>query len=140
VAAAVAAGVATRAADGSLVFAPPVTGPGHPSAEAVSPGTPATPLPTAGPTAAPPLPDPPSPGTRDAPATVDGTTVGGSAVGGSAVGTPAPATGAPGSGTAGAPADLDELARRLFDPLSARLRAELRLDRERAGVHTDLRH
>jgi hypothetical protein len=36
--------------------------------------------------------------------------------------------------------DLDELARRLFDPLTARLRAELRLDRERAGVTTDLRH
>jgi hypothetical protein len=36
--------------------------------------------------------------------------------------------------------DLDELARRLFDPLTARLRAELRLDRERAGVTTDLRY
>lgn len=37
------------------------------------------------------------------------------------------------------PTDLDELARRLFDPLSARLKSELWLDRERAGMVTDLR-
>ena len=43
--------------------------------------------------------------------------------------------------TAGAAAaDLDEMARRLFEPLSARLRAELWLDRERAGLVTDIRH
>jgi hypothetical protein len=36
------------------------------------------------------------------------------------------------------PADLDELARRLYEPLTARLRAELWLDRERAGVTSDL--
>jgi hypothetical protein len=41
--------------------------------------------------------------------------------------------------TAGTPsADLDELARRLYEPLTARLRAELWLDRERAGVMSDL--
>jgi hypothetical protein len=34
---------------------------------------------------------------------------------------------------------LDELARQLFGPLTARLKAELRLDRERAGLLTDLR-
>jgi hypothetical protein len=34
---------------------------------------------------------------------------------------------------------LDELARQLFDPLVARLKAELRLDRERAGLLTDMR-
>jgi hypothetical protein len=34
---------------------------------------------------------------------------------------------------------MDELVRRLFDPLAARLKAELRLDRERAGLITDLR-
>jgi hypothetical protein len=45
----------------------------------------------------------------------------------------APAPAAP-AGT-----DLDEMARRLFEPLSARLRAELWLDRERAGLMTDLR-
>jgi hypothetical protein len=32
------------------------------------------------------------------------------------------------------------MARRLFEPLSARLRAELWLDRERAGLVTDARH
>jgi hypothetical protein len=36
-------------------------------------------------------------------------------------------------------AALDELVRRLFDPLSARLKDELRLDRERAGLISDLR-
>ncbi|WP_448612539.1 hypothetical protein [Modestobacter sp. URMC 112] len=57
--------------------------------------------------------------------------------------TPVPAAAAPAgpapAATAGTP-DLDDLARRLFDPLSARLRAELRLDRERAGLAADLRH
>ena len=45
------------------------------------------------------------------------------------------------SGAAGAlaAASTDELVRRLFDPLAARLKAELRLDRERAGFVTDLR-
>ncbi len=38
-----------------------------------------------------------------------------------------------------APPDVEELARRLFDPLCAHLKAELRLDRERAGLVTDLR-
>ncbi len=56
---------------------------------------------------------------------------------------PAPtAAAAPAAATAGAaPAgtDVDELARRLFEPLSARLRAELWLDRERAGLVTDVR-
>jgi hypothetical protein len=60
---------------------------------------------------------------------------------------------APAGGDSGAPAaqpasgaakaagtqSLDELARQLFDPLAARLKAELRLDRERAGLLTDLR-
>jgi hypothetical protein len=35
--------------------------------------------------------------------------------------------------------DVDELVRRLYEPLSARIKAELRLDRERAGMLTDLR-
>jgi hypothetical protein len=47
------------------------------------------------------------------------------------------AAGAPGAAAAGA--DLDEMARRLFEPLSARLRTELWLDRERAGWMTDAR-
>jgi hypothetical protein len=45
-------------------------------------------------------------------------------------GTPAPAA---------ASAPLDELVRQLFGPLTARLKAELRLDRERTGLLTDLR-
>lgn len=36
-------------------------------------------------------------------------------------------------------ADIDEMARRLFEPLSARLRAELWLDRERVGLVSDAR-
>jgi hypothetical protein len=36
------------------------------------------------------------------------------------------------------PADLDELARKLYDRIRTRLKAELRLDRERAGLLTDL--
>jgi hypothetical protein len=57
--------------------------------------------------------------------------------------TPGPSP-APGSLSAGAPAaavpgvPLDELARQLFGPLSARLKAELRLERERVGLLTDL--
>jgi hypothetical protein len=46
------------------------------------------------------------------------------------IATAAPPPAVPG----GKPADLDELARRLYEPLTARLRAELWLDRERAGV------
>jgi hypothetical protein len=50
----------------------------------------------------------------------------------------APATSASAPPPAGAkPPDLDELARRLYEPLSARLKAELWLDRERAGVMSD---
>ena len=47
----------------------------------------------------------------------------------------------PATGHVPAPASppLDELARQLFGPLSAQLKAELRLDRERAGLLTDLR-
>ncbi|HST82952.1 MAG TPA: hypothetical protein VLL08_14560, partial [Kineosporiaceae bacterium] len=58
---------------------------------------------------------------------------------------PAPGSAAaqPGAGapTPAGPAmpSTDELVRTLFDPLAARLKAELRLDRERAGVVTDLR-
>ena len=55
-----------------------------------------------------------------------------------------PAPSAPASSAAPAPrragtppTDLDEMARRLYEPLSARLRAELWLDRERAGVMSD---
>ena len=36
-------------------------------------------------------------------------------------------------------AELEEMARRLYEPLSSRLRAELWQDRERSGLLTDLR-
>jgi hypothetical protein len=38
---------------------------------------------------------------------------------------------------AASPKELDELARRLYDPLATRLRSELLLDRERRGLRTD---
>jgi hypothetical protein len=44
----------------------------------------------------------------------------------------------PAAGGGASPVDLDEMARRLYEPLTARLRAELWLDRERAGVPGDL--
>ena len=44
---------------------------------------------------------------------------------------------APPAAAGAKPPDLDELARRLYEPLTARLRAELWLDRERAGVMSD---
>ncbi|WP_026212137.1 hypothetical protein [Longispora albida] len=49
---------------------------------------------------------------------------------------PASAGGGPGGGAGG---DPDELLKKLFDPLLRRLRAELRLDRDRRGTVTDLR-
>lgn len=55
------------------------------------------------------------------------------------VATDAPALTPPAAATSGAKDNLDEMARRLFEPLSARLRAELWLDRERAGLIADVR-
>jgi hypothetical protein len=46
----------------------------------------------------------------------------------------------PAQPAAASPADADELVKKLFDPLLHRLKAELRLDRERRGKLTDLRH
>ena len=47
-------------------------------------------------------------------------------------------TSAPAVSRPAAAGDVDELVNRLYDPLAARLRAELWLDRERAGVLMDL--
>ena len=58
---------------------------------------------------------------------------------------PATSSAAPAASGAGAPGgapganDIEEMARRLYEPLSARLRAEFWQDRERAGLLTDLR-
>jgi hypothetical protein len=143
--AAVAAGIAVRDADGSVVFRPPPAAPGIPAPTVGSLTGP--PVPVARPETAVgagaairevPVVQREEPGVVAAEEPVPGT--------GGADATPAPSPAAgPASGSPPVPAgppffDLDELARRLFDPLSARLRAELRLDRERAGVVTDLRH
>lgn len=56
-------------------------------------------------------------------------------------GAPAAGAGAAGAGGAGNLAGSpDELVKKLFDPLLRRLKTELRLDRERRGMLTDLRH
>jgi hypothetical protein len=54
----------------------------------------------------------------------------------------AAATGTAGGPGGGAPAggDLDELAHKLYDRIRWRMRAELRLDRERAGLGAGVRH
>ncbi|MBK8461062.1 MAG: hypothetical protein IPL43_13560 [Micropruina sp.] len=50
---------------------------------------------------------------------------------------PAPAAAAAAPSAAGSAANFDEMARRLYEPLAARLREELWLDRERAGMISD---
>ena len=54
--------------------------------------------------------------------------------------TAAPTTSATPAVAPGAAATPDELVKKLFDPLLRRLKNELRLDRERRGMLTDLRH
>lgn len=112
---AIAAGIAHRDSDGSVLFAPPPATPNQPTVQRADESEP------------PPPPEPASPPAAEV--------------------TPPPPVTAPSStgaaagpaGGAGATTNLEELARRLFDPLSARIKAELRLDRERAGLVTDLR-
>jgi hypothetical protein len=52
---------------------------------------------------------------------------------------PAVAPAAPKASTATSDAELEELARKLYEPIRSRLRAELLIDRERAGMIADLR-
>lgn len=121
-AAAVAAGVAQRMTDGSVVFSPPTVqrddefGSGtSDSGGAPPPDTPAD--------------DPDMEPEPEAPPT------GGDSTGGpGASGQDRP------EGKDGAPKVTDELVRALFAPLSRMLKAELRLDRERAGFLIDTRH
>ncbi|MFE1407378.1 hypothetical protein ACFW5D_27805 [Streptomyces sp. NPDC058770] len=135
---AVAAGVAQRMADGSVVFGSPAstytsstyTPPAY-SAPVVQRETeseePPPPEPEPGPA---PDPDPdPEPEPVPAPEPV-GTTAGGPAPPGSHP--PAPG-GAP-------PVVTDELVRALYPPLSRLLKADLRLERERAGFLINTRH
>ncbi|MGH3837021.1 MAG: hypothetical protein ACRDSF_15180 [Pseudonocardiaceae bacterium] len=53
-----------------------------------------------------------------------------------------PAAGTPPASPVGStsPTEIDTLVRRLYDPIVRRLKAELQLDRERAGHSLDLRH
>ncbi|MBB5936599.1 hypothetical protein [Streptomyces zagrosensis] len=138
---AVSAGVAQRMVDGSVVFRPPA----GPSASGAV-GWPAT-VQRETETADPPPPDLPlDPGLEPAdepepepaaePAADSGAADGGDPAGGAGEGG---GQGAPG-GRGGAPAVTDELVRALFAPLSRLLKAELRLERERAGYLIDTRH
>lgn len=120
--AAVAAGVAQRVADGSVVFGSPPP-PYAPPVVQRETGT-----------EEPPPPDPPQetapepdPEPRPEP-------------GPAAEGHGAP--GAPGHGAApgGAPVVTDELVRALYPPLSRLFKADLRLERERAGFLINTRH
>jgi hypothetical protein len=52
---------------------------------------------------------------------------------------PTPAAGAPAAATGRSDRELDDLAHQLYDRLRSRLRLELLIDRERAGLITDLR-
>ncbi|WP_369185246.1 hypothetical protein [Streptomyces sp. Y1] len=125
---AVAAGIAQRMPDGSVLFAPPSPPPGRragtelPIQHAESPPTFE---PHAAPAADPPA-EPPAAPAADPPA-----------------GPPVQRAESPPSTAAhppppAAPAEsTDELVRRLIDPLGRLLRAELRLDRERAGRRFD---
>ncbi|WP_327245280.1 hypothetical protein [Streptomyces sp. NBC_01320] len=119
---AVAAGVAQRMADGSVVFGTPPTGFSQPvvqrETETTEPPPPSDPGPD-------PEPDP-GPVDEVAPAVSD---PGG---GSSPASTPA--------GHGGGPPVTDELVRALYGPLSRLLKADLRLERERAGFLIDTRH
>ncbi len=109
---AVAAGIAQRLPDGSVVFAPPAVQ----RADGDMPVTEPPPV-------DPPAPPEPTGGAGDASAgTSDG------------------AAGAGGGKGAGTPKVTDELVRALVAPLSRLLKAELRIERERTGSLINTRH
>lgn len=127
---AVAAGVAQRMADGSVVFRASRSLPAV-QREAGVPGPAPTEPPPPGP-GPPPEPPPPGPDPELLPEP-----------GSDPVPGPPGSTGAPeakGTSQGTAPAVTDELVRALFAPLSRLLKAELRLERERAGFLIDTRH
>ncbi|MFH8514144.1 hypothetical protein ACH4CE_03170 [Streptomyces gelaticus] len=124
--AAVAAGVAQRMADGSVVFGSP---PSSYSAPVVQRETESE---------EPPPPDPPqeaAPETEPRPEPESGPTA-------EAHGAPGASAAASASGPAsgGAPVVTDELVRALYPPLSRLFKADLRLERERAGFLINTRH
>ncbi|MFF3395664.1 hypothetical protein ACFYW1_32650 [Streptomyces sp. NPDC002669] len=121
---ALAAGVAQRAADGSVVFGTP---PPSYSSPVVQRETEAE---------EPPPPDPPrepGPGPEPAPGPdADDRDAPGAAASGGPPG--------PGGREGGAPVVTDELVRALYPPLSRLFKADLRLERERAGFLINTRH
>ncbi|MEU5610340.1 hypothetical protein AB0H03_16670 [Streptomyces sparsogenes] len=139
---AIAAGVAQRMADGSVVFRPPTPSPSPP----LSPSPPSSPLPgTAIPTVPsvslpPPVqrdsentgPPSPEPAPEPAPEPPEGS--------GSAAAPPTDPPPPTTDGKVGPQKVDDELVRALYAPLSRLLKAELRLERERAGSLINTRH
>ncbi|MFE7111314.1 hypothetical protein ACFU98_31510 [Streptomyces sp. NPDC057575] len=124
--AAVAAGVAQRMADGSVVFGSP---PPSYSAPVVQRETESE---------EPPPPDPPQEAAAEAesqPEPEPGPTADAHGAPGASA-----ATSAPGSAAGGAPVVTDELVRALYAPLSRLFKADLRLERERAGFLINTRH
>ncbi|WP_327368809.1 hypothetical protein [Streptomyces sp. NBC_01217] len=137
---AVAAGVAQRMADGSVVFRSPS-----------SPSSPSSPYSSATPvvqreteTAEPPPPEPPQdpepasvsePEDEPGPEPVPESEPDSSPLAG-AGGAPGASAAAPG----GPPVVTDELVRALYTPLSRLFKADLRLERERAGFLINTRH
>ncbi|MFF8911013.1 hypothetical protein [Streptomyces olivaceoviridis] len=154
---AVAAGVAQRRADGSVVFHPPSVSSARP-APPYGPRPASVPLPPAvqrmpsAPSSGvvqrdvtgsePPPPDPPGPSAPSAepsPEPLPESSGAASSVARERPGEQAHGAASGGSGQ-GAPNVDDALVRALFAPLSRLLKAELRLDRERAGHLIDTRH
>lgn len=113
-----AAGVAQRMADGSVVFGS--SSPSY-SAPVVQRETESEEPPPQ--EAAPEAEPEPEPGPTDGAHGAPGASVAGS-----------------GSGSGGAPVVTDELVRALYAPLSRLFKADLRLERERAGFHINTRH
>ncbi|WP_393063151.1 hypothetical protein [Streptomyces sp. LN549] len=126
---AVAAGVAQRMADGSVVFgAAPLHGTSRPVIQRdaeIAEEPPPLPEPEPPPVTEPET-EPESPSEAEA---------GAEAAPGAGTATPA---GSPAG--QGAPPVTDELVRALYGPLSRLLKADLRLERERAGFHINTRH
>lgn len=123
---AVAAGVAQRMADGSVVFgAAPLHGTSRPVIQRdaeIAEEPPPLPEPEPPPTAEPEPGPEASAGPEVMPAGADADARAGAAA------------------KQGAPPVTDELVRALYGPLSRLLKADLRLDRERAGFHINTRH
>jgi hypothetical protein len=131
---AVAAGVAQRAADGSVVFTPPAfSSPARSPVVQRETVTEEPPPPEPDPVPDDPAPDPgPDAEAEPEPVMDDDPAPGGAPA--------APGRTAGGRGGSGAPVVTDELVRALYAPLSRLLKADLRLERERAGFLIDTRH